>query len=139
MIDKKMLNQGLNDRLKEIDSLVDELLPSDSINKLIETYSEELKGYDYIDSVGLFSTLKLKGSMKYISRYDKKLRTGGLLIKIYLKNNKWCGVIKKPSNKKYYINFESNYIFYLENKSDLVRDISKYFLSNLEKGMYEIY
>ncbi len=140
MIDKKIVKNGLNDRLKEIDDLVDNFVPNDSINDLIKLYSKELTDYEYIDSVELFSTLKTKGSIKYINRYDKKLRSGGLLIKIYQnqKNGLWIGVIKQFCGKKYYIKFNSNYIFYLENKSDILYDISKCFLTNFEKGLYEI-
>ena len=90
----------LNDRLKEIDILVDNLIPNDYINKLIEKYSDDLKYYSYINSVNDFSILRLKGSMKYINKYDKKIRYGGLLIKIYQKNNKWYGVIKKSNGNK---------------------------------------
>ncbi len=138
MVDKTVIKKNLNNRLKEIDELVDNLVPYDSINDLIKKYKNDLTDYSYIDSVELFSTLRLRGSIKYINRFDKKLRSGGLLIKIYQKNDKWIGVIKQFSGKKYYINFHSNYIFYLENSSDMVHDISKCFISNLESGLYEI-
>ncbi len=138
MVDKTLIKQKLNDRLKEIDDLVDNLIQHDPINDLIKKYKNELGDYTYIDSVELFSTLRLKGSIKYINRFDKQLRSGGLLLKIYQKNDKWIAIIKQFSGKKYYINFHSNYIFYLENKSDMIYDISKCFISNLESGLYEI-
>ena len=139
MIDKNILKSNLNDRLKEIDEYVDKVKPNDYINTLIKQYSYDLKYYKYIETEAEFSTLSFKGSMKYINKYDKKLRSGGLLIKIYKrdKNNKWYGIIKK-SNKKYYINFDSNYIFYMENQENRMADGLKCFISDLDKGLYEI-
>ena len=137
MINKKLLTICQNDRLKEIDELVDNLIPNDNINKLIQKYSSELLDYEYIDSVHVFSTLKLKGSLRYINRYDKELRYGGLLIKIYQRDNKWVGVIKKINGKKYYISFDNNYIFYLENKSDNLISCLECFISNYDKGVYD--
>ena len=71
----------------------------------------ELKDYTYVDNVGTFSILVLKGSMKYINKYDLNLRSGGLVTKIYSKDNKWYAVIKKM-NKNFYVSFDNNYIFY---------------------------
>jgi len=132
----------LNDRLKEIDILVDNLIPNDYINKLIEKYSDDLKYYSYINSVNDFSILRLKGSMKYINKYDKKIRYGGLLIKIYQKNNKWYGVIKKSNGNKNYVCFDTNYIFYCENIGEInnknFRDGLEYFISDINKGEYDL-
>ena len=138
MVDKNILKESLNDRLKEIDEFVDTSKPDDYINVLINKNSSELKGYTYVETLGLFSTLKLKGSMKYINKFDKKLRCGGLVIKIYKRetNQKWYAIIKK-SNKKYYIGFDSNYIFYMETKEDLLRSWADCFISDCDKGLYE--
>ena len=87
MINKTLIKTTLNSRLKSIDDYVDKNISKDSIDNLIKQYSYELQDYDYIDSVELFSTLTLKGSMKYINRYDKKIRIGGLLVKIYQKKD----------------------------------------------------
>jgi hypothetical protein len=126
-----------NDRLKEIDEYVDKVKPNDYINTIIENNSE-LKEYKFIDSVEMFSILKLKGSMKYVNKYDKKLRSGGLLIKIYKKENnqQWYAVIKK-GDKKYYISYNSNYIFYIESRQDLFVDWASCFISDYNKGLYE--
>lgn len=137
MVDKIQLKECLNDRLKYIDMFVDNIIPNDYINIIIKKYKKELLDYTYIDSIAMFSTLKLKGSMRYINKYDKKLRLGGLLVKIYQKNGKWIGVIKQH-DKKYYISFDSNYIFYLDTKQELVRDWAECFISNCDKGLYEI-
>ena len=127
-----------NDRLKEIDNLVDKLMPNDTINDLIDMYKIELEDYDYIDTKELFSTLPLRGSMKYINRYDKTLRYGGLLIKVYQKSDCWYGIIKKINGKKYYINFNNNYIFYLENKKQMLKSWATCFISDCDKGLYLI-
>jgi hypothetical protein len=126
-----------NDRLKEIDEYVDKIKPNDYINTIIENNSE-LKEYKFIDSVEMFSILKLKGSMKYVNKYDKKLRSGGLLIKIYKKENnqQWYAVIKK-ADKKYYVSYNSNYIFYIESRQDLFVDWASCFISDYNKGLYE--
>jgi hypothetical protein len=138
MIDRKIIKSGLNQRLKNIDKFVDKNILIDPIDNLINQYSSDLQDYEYIDSEALFSTLTFKGSMKYINRYDKKLRTGGLLIKIYQKNNQWYAVIKSPVGKKFYISFNLNYIFYTESKPTLVRSWAEYFVSEVDKGTFNI-
>jgi hypothetical protein len=136
MIEKNMFKQ--NDRLNQIDYFVDNFIENDNINELIDKYN--LHKYKYIDDVRIFSLLKLRGSMKYINRYDKKLRNGGLLIKIYQKNNNWYGIIKKFDNTKYYISFNNNYIFYLEEKTknQKIRETMEIFLNNVDNGKYDI-
>lgn len=142
MIDKTLIKSTLNDRLKEIDQLVDTLIPNDYINQLIKKYSDDLEHYSYIESVAEFSTLKLKGSMKYINKYDKQLRYGGLLIKIYQKLDKWYAIIKKMDGSKYYVSFNSNYIFYCENIGEIhnknFRNGLEYFLTDVNNGEYDI-
>lgn len=138
MIDKLIIKAGLNQRLKSIDEFVDNNILKDTIDNLINKYSYELEDYEYIDSEGLFSILTLKGSMKYINRYDKKLRTGGLLIKIYQKKNQWYAIIKNVFGKKFYISFNLNYIFYTESKPTLIRSWANYFVSEVDKGNYNI-
>lgn len=137
MVDKSILKANLSDRLKEIDEYVDKIKPNDYINTLIKPYSTELKYFKYIETVEEFSILTLRGSMKYINRFDKKLRSGGLLVKIYKNNNgKWIGVIKKLK-KMYYVSFDSNYIFYMATQDDRLTDSLKCFISDYEKGLYE--
>ena len=138
MIDKTLIKSTLNARLKSIDEYVDKNIVKDPIDNLIKKYSYELQDYDYIDSVEAFSLLTLKGSMKYINRYDKKIRTGGLLVKIYEKKGLWYAVIKSAIGKKYYISFNLNYIFYTESKPTLVRSWAEYFVSEVDKGNFEI-
>jgi hypothetical protein len=138
MIDKTLIKSSLNSRLKNIDEYVDSNITTDPINDLIKKNSYDLQDYDYIDSEALFSTLTLKGSMKYINRYDKKLRTGGLLIKIFQKKNQWYAIIKSAVGKKFYISFNLNYIFYTESKPTLIRSWADFFVSEVDNGLYNI-
>lgn len=137
MIDKNLGKEMLNDRLAEIDKLVDSLI-EDSINDIIKKYDDLLEGYEYINSVAIFSTLPLKGSVRYVNKIDKKFRFGGLLIKVIQNNNKWIGILKKSSGKKYYVSFDSNYIFYKESKSDAFRNWADCFVTDLNNGIYEV-
>ena len=139
MVDKSILKANLSDRLKEIDEYVDNIKPNDYINEIIKKFKSDLKHFKYIETVEEFSLLTLRGSMRYINKYDKKLRTGGLLVKIYKneQNKKWYGVIMK-SKKMYYISFESNYIFYMASQDDLMTESLKCFISDCDKGLYEI-
>jgi hypothetical protein len=138
MVDKNIIKSNWSDRLNEIDEYVD-TVKTDYIHTLIKTYSSDLKYYKYIDTVEEFSLLNLKGSIKYINKFDKKLRSGGLLVKIYKdeKTKKWIGIIKK-SNKKYYISYDSNYIFYMETQDVRLSDSLKCFVTDLDKGLYEL-
>jgi cyclopropane fatty-acyl-phospholipid synthase-like methyltransferase len=90
MIDKTLIKSILNPRLKSIDEYVDKNILKDPIDNLMKQYSFELQDYDYIDSVELFSILTLKGSMKYINRYDKKIRTGSRKINDHLYLHRKC-------------------------------------------------
>jgi hypothetical protein len=139
MVDKNILKSVLNDRLKEIDEFVDSFLPNTPIKNILEKYKNELYDYEYIESIDMFSTLSLKGSLKYINKYDGQLRSGGLLIKIYKKDNdKWTAIIKQVDGKKYYVSFDSNYMFYRKTKSEERVDLFKVFVSDVESGMYDL-
>jgi hypothetical protein len=123
-------------RLQEIDDYVDSVKPDDYINTIINKY--DLKDYKYIDSVEAFSLLRLRGTIKYVNKYDQKLRYGGLVVKIYKRetNQQWyCIIIKE--NKKYYVSYNSNYIFYMESKHDALLDWANCFISDYDKGLYE--
>ena len=126
-----------NERLKEISDIVDILLPKNDLNDMIRKYEVDLKDFDYIDTVEKFSILSLKVTMRYINKTDKKLRSGGLLVKIYMQDNKWYAKIKQY-DKFYDISYNSNYIFYLNNKSNLLRQWADIFVTELDKGSYEV-
>jgi cyclopropane fatty-acyl-phospholipid synthase-like methyltransferase len=126
-----------NERLKEISDIVDILLPNNDINIILKKYETDLQDFDYIDTVEKFSILSLKGTMRYINKIDKKLRTGGLLVKIFMKDKKWYAKIKQY-DKFYDISYNSNYIFYLNNKSNLIRQWADLFVTELDKNSYEV-
>ena len=126
-------NERINNNNKMVDTLLD-----DYINILISKYN--LEKYKYIDDVKLFSLLPLRGSLKYINKYTNELRQGGLLIKIYKKNNKWYGIIKKMNNRKYHVSFANNYIFYIESQTHnkKVRDTLELLMTDINNGKYMI-
>ena len=128
----------MNKRLLEIENDINKLMPHNYIDVLINKYKVELEDYIYIKNVIDFSLLLPKGSIKYINKYDLELRYGGLLIKIYNKNNKWYCIVKKYNNKRYNVSFENNYIFYSESKSNVINSWGKYFLNEVESGKYTI-
>jgi hypothetical protein len=139
MVDKNILKQSLNDRLKEIDEFVDSFLPNIPINNIMNKYKSELDGYEYVESLDMFSILSLKGSMKYVNKFDNKLRYGGLLIKIYQKEDKkWYAILKNIKGQKYYVSFDANYIFYRKTNYEERVDLLKVFMSDIDSGMYEI-
>jgi len=122
-------------RKQDINYFVNNNIINYNLQNIQEIYKEELKDYKYIENEQEFSELKLKGSLRYINIHDLKLRYGGLLIKIYYKNNNWYGVIKQQ-NKHYYINYKNNYIFYLDSKDNLIRNWANLFISNYNDGLY---
>jgi hypothetical protein len=130
----------MNKRQQDISNFINININNNNINNLLSTYNDELNGYTYIDNIYDFSLLKLKGSIRYINHYDEKLRYGGLLIKIYNKKNtnEWICVLKKSNGKKYYVNYKNNYIFYLDSKNNKFRNWAELFISDINKGKYEI-
>lgn len=135
MNSKKLLYDNINDRHKEIFDFVDEI-KTDYINVLIKKYPE-LQDYQYIDNVYQFSLLELKGKIKYINKYDKQLRNGGLVVKIIQKDNDWIAIIKKL-NKFYYVHFSKNYIFYMLPLNSMLREWGEFFISDVDAGNVDI-
>ena len=117
---------------------IDELLMNreNNINKLMNKYSNELIGYKYIEHLDEFSILKLKGNIRYINKYDEVLKMGGHLIKIINNNNIWYALLLQP-NKKYYVSFSSNYIFYQVSKEEQFRKWAECFITDIDKGLYD--
>lgn len=124
----------MNARLNDLNNILND--KNDTINKLIEKYSVELADYKYIKTLDEFIILSLKGTIRYINKYTGQLKFGGLLIKIYNKNNLWYAIIKQISGKKYTISFISNYIFYCEDQSKLFRKWAECFISEYDTGKY---
>jgi len=122
-------------RLKEINDYIDNNIEN-NIDALIEKYKIELTDYKYIKSIVDYCELSIRGHLKYINKYDGFLRSGGLLIKIFNKNNNWYGKIKQFSGKTYNISFDSNHIFYIKNKKDLFKEWMVCFISDYDNGKY---
>ena len=59
------------------------------------------------------------------------------LIKIINDNNSWYAMILQP-NKKYYVSFSSNYIFYQVSKDEQFRKWAECFITDVDKNMYDI-
>jgi hypothetical protein len=64
-------------RLNDINNYVDDNILN-IIHLLKKKYFNELEDYDYIENIIDFSLLPLRGSLKYINKYDGNLRSGGL-------------------------------------------------------------
>jgi hypothetical protein len=135
MDNKKLLNDNLNDRQKELFDFIDNI-KDDYINVLIKKYPE-LEDFEYIDNVYQFSLLELRGRMKYINKYDKKLRNGGLVVKILEEDGKWIAMIKKYK-KIYKVHFDNNYIFYTLPLNSQLRDWAQFFISDVDNGNVDI-
>lgn len=108
----------------------------DKFNDIIIKYQNELEDYTYIENLTDFALLSVKGSLRYINKYSKELRFGGLLIKIYEKYGNYFAIVKKMNGKKYHISFNNNFIFYKKNSDDKFRDSLKYFISEYDKEDY---
>lgn len=123
-------------RLNDINNIVDTL--DNNITKLIKKYSTELMDYKYVETLDEFIILPLKGTIRYINKYNGILKFGGLLIKIYYKNNSWYCTLKQISGKKYNISFKSNHIFYCDNNSESFRNWAECFITEVDAGKYQI-
>jgi hypothetical protein len=123
------------DRLKE-NKISISFGRKDTMDDLMKQYEQQLANYAYINDLSVFSTLPLRGSLRYINKYSKELRFGGLLVKIYEKYGNYFGMVKKVNGKIYHVGFNNNFIFYMKNSQDLLRDSLKCFISNVDKGLY---
>ena len=119
---------------------MEEYFIRDIRKELEEKYKEELKHYLYISKVEDFINLPLKGSIRYINRRTKELKFGGLVTKIYQDQKKhWMCVIIKPDRTKYYVSFNNNYIYYMKSSQDRFDDWANVFVSNVDKGLYDVF
>jgi hypothetical protein len=134
----------MNKRLKDIENSLNNLNFSNNsknnFKNLQKKYENELTDYTFINNLGEFSTLELKGSIRYINKYSEELKYGGLLIKIYNKEftDNWYAMLKKPNNKRYNIPFHNNYIFYKKTKEDQFKDWAELFIKQIDDGEYNI-
>ena len=75
--------------------------------------------------------------MRYINKFSKELRYGGLLVKIYEKNNFYFAMIKKMNGKIYHVSYNNNFIFYMKSSNDSFRDSLSCFISDFDRGLYD--
>ncbi len=123
-------------RLDEIDIFINSEI-EDTFDKIAEHYKNELDGYTYIEELKDFAVLPLKGSLRYINKFSKKLCFGGLLIKIYEKNGNYFASVKNIRGNIYHISYNNNFIFYMKNSNEVFRDSLTCFISDYEKELYQ--
>jgi hypothetical protein len=138
----------MNNRLKEIDMLVESFFPQkehnleleNKINKFYNTYKKELKNYNYVSSKEELFQLKLAGYIRYFDR-DDNIKFGGILIKIFesetdsIEKKRTLLLLQNSDGKKWTISWENNIIFYKPQtkKGDNLRNL---FISLLDKEEY---
>jgi len=125
------------DRNNENNIFIDTTIEDKFIN-ILTKYKYELDGYKYIEHIGDFACLPLKGSLRYINKFSQELRYGGLLIKIYEKNGNYFAMVKKMNGKIYHVSYNNNFIFYIKNSNESFRDSLSLFISEYDKGLYNI-
>jgi hypothetical protein len=129
----------MNKRQQDVFDLVDKMVQNNGIIDIIDKYKDDLKNYQYIETVEQFSDLLPKGSIRYINKYTGELKKGGLVIKIYqnIYNNKWYASLL-IMGKKFKISFISNHIFYLDSREENMRRWADCFIADVDKGLYDI-
>ena len=135
----------MNNRLKEIDMLVENFFPQkehdEILNKKIEkfyaNYSKELEKYYHVKTKEELYNLKLAGYIRYFDR-DDNLKYGGILIKIFesetdnIEKKRTLLLLQNSDGNKWTISWENNIIFYKQQtkKGDNLRNL---FISLLDK------
>ena len=130
----------MNNRQQEVFDLVDKMIKNNNnIIDIIDKYDNDLKNYQYIETIDQFSKILPKGSMRYINKYTGELKKGGLVIKIYqnIFNNKWYALLL-IMGKKFKISFNNNHIFYLDSRDESMRRWANCFIANVDKGLYDL-
>jgi len=128
----------MNDRLSDIDKLIYKLKPIDIIDKIKNKYKEELKFHNFIKTLDEFKKLETLGTIMYVNRFDNQLRYGGLLIKIILKNNNYVAIIIQKNKRKYFVSFNSNFIFYRPHKNKEMKEWGLNFINSINNGLITI-
>lgn len=113
--DLDIFNKNKNNRILELtdDSQNDNF---NYINYIYNLYPKQLDTYTYIDDN--IDELLLGGYIRLVT-YDNKIKFGGILLKIYNKENiyKMKLLLKNIFNKLVYINFRDYFIFYKKHKT----------------------
>ena len=131
----------MNDRLKDINNLVESIKSQknyeksleEKANKIKEKYLNELEGFQLVKSKEELDKCKSGGYIRYINSKNE-LRYGGLLLKTFKPIDKDIVFImlQNSNNKKWSITWERNLIFYKNQvkKGDKLRSL---FISMLDK------
>ena len=128
----------MNNKLIEVQNILNNCILIDNYNKIKEfkqIYKIELKNFIYIDDKNIIINFKNK-YIKYIG-FNNILNNGGIFYKTeYINNILYIYLINK--NKKIWkINFDQNYIFYIDkinSNNDLKRNVFDIFIKKYENN-----
>ena len=128
----------MNNRLKEINDLVELIIPQDKFENNINSkityffnnYKEQLENYTFVKSKEELYELKLSGYIRYFDLYNN-IKFGGILIKVFQTKNdiedkkKNILLLQNSDGIRWSISWENNFIFYKNQtkKGDHLRNI----------------
>lgn len=128
----------MNNRLKEINDLVESIIPQDKfenninnkINYFFNNYKEQLENYTFVRSKEELYKLKLSGYIRYFDLYNN-IKFGGILIKVFQTKNevedkkKNILLLQNSDGIRWGVTWENNFIFYKKQtkKGDHLRNI----------------
>jgi len=128
----------MNNRLKEINDLVESIIPQDKfenninnkINYFFNNYKEQLENYTFVRSKEELYKLKLSGYIRYFDLYNN-IKFGGILIKVFQTKNeiedkkKNILILQNSDGIRWGVTWENNFIFYKKQtkKGDHLRNI----------------
>lgn len=128
----------MNNRLKEINDLVELIIPqakfenniNSKINYFFNNYKEQLENYTFVKSKEELYELKLSGYIRYFD-LDNNIKFGGILIKVFQTKNdiedkkKNILLLQNSDGIRWSISWENNFIFYKKQtkKGDHLRNI----------------
>ena len=135
----------MNNRLKEIDDIVNSIKPENEyqnsilkkIDKFKKDFSKELEEYIYVPTILKFKELKPGGYVRYIN-YDNEIKYGGILVKVFESetkddfNKKNLLLLQNSNGKQWVVSWEKNYIFY-KRQTKRGDNLRKLFISLLDK------
>jgi len=118
-----------NDRLKNIDNIINKLFPNNNItpeekaNNYIKKY-EYLKGFTFIRTDQDFENLKLSYRIRYVNS-NGDFRWGGILIKKIKENDEKYLILGNCELKYFTISYDKNYIFFkrIKKRNESLREL----------------
>ena len=128
----------MNNRLKEIDEIINSIKNEDSYLKELyeksnlfkKKFKNELEDYELITDLDSLYKLKSGGYIRYVNMKEE-IRYGGILLKVFESENKDdfykknLIILQNSDNKKWTISWEKNYIYYKKQtkKGDNLRNL----------------